>query len=600
MAWPRSFIDEVRRSADPVRLIGEVVELKKRGTRWVGLCPFHQEKTPSFTVNDEGLWHCFGCGEGGDLFKFVQQHEGIDFVEAVRSLAELGGVAIPESSGGPRRQGPKVDRERILQALRAAGEFYVAELESERGTAARAYLTERGFEGTVAAQFGLGFAPGGWGTLQTALEKRGFTITELELAGLVRKRADGSGVYDLLRDRVVFPIRDSRGRPIAFSGRVLGAGEPKYLNSPETPVFNKSRTLYGLREARDGIRHTGFVMLVEGQLDLLACVKQGFTNVVAPLGTAFTAEHARLLSSHTGKAVIAFDGDNAGRAAAERTVGVFLPAGFQVTVVQLPSGQDPDSFLNDHGADGLSEALRQSFPALSFLVARAAERGDLRSPQGKAQALASLLGFVLEVEDRVERAEWMGRIGDALEISRHLVERSFAELRQRSRRRSAGPSDDRPVAAPSAAAQLSEVPVAERDLTRALLLNPDWLSELQPIYGDGITDPRVEALLAALAAADVMPDRVEDLLAGCEVDGAAQLLTRLVLEGGDDPGRAYAVSCAEAIRRGAVSRELRSLQAQIEAMQQAGEGEIDALDSRKMALVRELETLKPVTTDRRS
>ncbi len=597
MAWPRSFIDEVKRSADPVRLIGEVVALKKRGTRWVGLCPFHQEKTPSFTVNDEGLWHCFGCGEGGDLFKFVQQHEGIDFAEAVRSLAEVGGVAIPESSRGPGQQGPKVDRERILQALRAAAEFYVAELEGKRGTAARAYLTERGFEEAVVSRFGLGFAPGGWNTLQNALEKRGFTIAELELAGLVRKRADGSGVYDLLRERVVFPISDNRGRPIAFSGRVLGEGEPKYLNSPETPVFNKSRTLYGLREARDGIRQTGFVMLVEGQLDLLACAKHGFTNVVAPLGTAFTAEHARALSSHTAKAVIAFDGDNAGHAAAERTVGVFLPAGFQVTVVKLPSGQDPDSFLSDRGAEGLSEALRRSFPALSFLVARAADRGDLRSPQGKAQALTSLLGFVLDVEDRVERAEWIGRIGDALEISRHLVECSFSELRQRSRRRRGGPPDEHPVTAPSAAARLAEIPVAERDLARALLTHPDWLSELQSIYGDGITDLRVEALMAALQAAGALPEHVEDLLDGCEVEGASQLLTRLVLDESEELSRAYAVSCAEAIRRGALARELRSLQRQIEAMQQSGEGEIDVLDGRKMAVARELRALKSVAND---
>ncbi len=597
MAWPRSFIDEVKRSADPVQLIGEVVALKKRGARWVGLCPFHQEKTPSFTVNDEGLWHCFGCGEGGDLFKFVQQHEGIDFAEAVRSLAELGGVAIPESSRGPRQEGPRVDRERILQALRAAAEFYVAELQSERGTKARTYLSERGFDDTVAVDFGLGFAPGGWDTLQRVLEKRGFTIAELEAAGLVRKRADGSGVYDLLRDRVVFPIRDSRGRAIAFSGRVLGEGEPKYLNSPETAVFNKSRTLYGLREAREGIRNTGFVMLVEGQLDLLACVQHGFANVVAPLGTAFTADHARVLSSHTGKAVIAFDGDNAGRAAAERTVGVFLPAGFQVTVVQLPGGQDPDSFLGEVGADGLSEALRRSLPALSFLVARAAERGDLKSPQGKAQALASLLGFVLQVEDRVERAEWIARIGDALEISRHLVERSFAELRQRSRRRPGGPPEEDSASEPSAAARLGEVPVAERDLARALLRHPEWLPELQKIYGGGITDPRVEALLEALSRCATLPERVEELLDGCDVEGAAQLLTRLVLEEGDDPVQAYAVSCAEALRRGALEREKRSLQKQIEGLPQSSVGEIDALHSRKMMVARELESLRCIKTD---
>ncbi len=589
MAWPRSFIDEVRQSSDAVRVIGEVVALKKRVNRWVGLCPFHTEKTPSFGVNDEGLWYCFGCGEGGDIFKFVQRHEGGDFADSVRSLAARAGIRVPESRSRGSQRDTEVRRDRIMAVLAAAQELYAGGL----GGAERAssYLAGRGLSPEVIARFGLGYAPAGWDTIHKALGRTGFSVPEMEAAGLVKRRADGSGSYDLLRDRIVFPIRDLRGRTVAFGGRVLEEGEPKYLNSPETRVFVKSRMLYGLGEAREAIRAMGFVLLVEGNIDLLACVEHGFTNVVAPLGTAFSAEHARLLAKQATKAVVAFDGDDAGHAGAERTVGTFLAAGLQVSVARLPAGQDPDSLLQEAGAEGLKQQLRNALPALSFLVERVSERNDLRSPRGKAEAVASLLAFVLQVDDRVERAEWIGKIAEALHVDEHLVARSFAELRQRGRQRRdirAEPRDERPVLG-----GFEQVPLAERDLLRAVLARPQWLPKLRETYGEGaIRDARVAGLLEALQGAEAdepgRPVPAELLLEGCDVPGADALLSRLLVEGGSDIEWDYARGCALGIRRDALRGELRRVQSQIEEALGAGQDDVTELEQRKLALAREL------------
>ncbi len=592
MAWPRSFIDRVRRDTDAVGLIGEVVSLKRRGARWVGLCPFHQEKTPSFSVSDEGLWYCFGCGEGGDVFRFVMQHEGVEFVEAVRALAERAGIALPDTGAAPRSPDRAVARERLLAAVAAAARWYAEQLRADEGRAARAYLQRRGLSPATVEAFGLGWAPAGWDRLLGALRRRGFDQRELVEAGLVKRRADGSGAYDLLRGRIVFPIRDQRGRPIAFGGRVLEEGEPKYLNSPETRLFVKRSTLYGLAEARQPMRDAGFVLLVEGYLDLLACVEHGFRNVVAPLGTAFTEEHARLLSAHVDKAVVAFDGDESGRAAAERTVGVFLAAGFQVSVLELGDGEDPDSLLRAEGAAALRARLQRAMPALSFLVGRAAGRGDLRTPQGKARALEGLLGFVVRVRDRVERAEWVGRIAETLRIDEHLVAQGLAEMQRRGGRaagRAPAPSGG------GVAARLERVPLAERDLLRAVLRRPAWWPRLRELCGGGsLRDARVAELLAGverlLEAGHEGPVRAEQLIAVCDMPEAQRLLSRLVAAAWDDRELQwdYVRGCALGIRRDALRRELQAVQRQIEEALARGDEDVAALQRRKLELAREI------------
>lgn len=575
------------------------MSLKKQGSRWVGLCPFHQEKTPSFGVNDEGLWYCFGCGTGGDIFKFVMEHEGLGFTEAVRGVAERAGIPVPEPSGRGRPSDSTGDREvrrdRIVAALQAAQEFFVGNLQGEAGKKAREYLRDRGLKGETVERFGLGYALSSWDALQRHLTGEGFEVEELVAAGLLRRRGDGTGVYDLLRNRVIFPIRDLRGRPLAFGGRVLGDDDPKYLNTPETRVFVKSRTLYGLREAREALRNSGYGLLVEGNLDLLACSQHGFANVVAPLGTALTAQHARVLGHHVDKVVVAFDGDDAGQAAAERTVGTFLAAGFQASVLRLPSGEDPDSFLQREGAEGFSRALKQARPALTFLLERVSERSDVRTPQGKAQALESLLDFVLDIDDRVERSEWIGRISGALKIREDLVERTFAELRQRPRR-GAGPDRGQQETAPDGE-RFDIVALAERDLLKAVLHTPDWLPELREIYGDdAITDARVDGLLEGIA--DLLeeggggePVDSMQLLDRCDVPGADRLLSRLALEAGEEPSLDYAKSCALGIRRDALRRELRRVQQQIEDSRGTDE-DVERLQQRQIELTQERRRLQ--------
>ncbi len=598
MAFPRTFIDEVRRSVDSLQVIGEAVALKRRGSRWVGLCPFHSEKTPSFTVNEEGLWHCFGCGEGGDIFRFVMDQEALGFSDAVRSLAERAGLELPATEAMSTPQASRaVDRRRVIAALAAADTFYRRQLEGDGGKRAREFLVERGFDDDVVAHFGLGFAPDSWDAVQQHLTKHDFSEEELEIAGLVKRRDTGKGTYDRLRDRVVFPIRDLRGQTIAFGGRVIDQGEPKYLNSPETPTFNKGRTLYGLGEARDAIGERGFALLVEGYFDLLACAQYGVRNAVAPLGTAFTEDHAKLLARFTRKAVIGFDGDTAGQSAAERTVGIFLGQGFQVNVVRLASEHDPDSLLRAEGIDGFTAALKGSDSGLEFIIRRAGERTDLGTPRGKAEALSSLLEFVVPITDRVERAEWIGRLSERLDIEPRLIEAAAKAVRARAQRRQAPVYDERTPPPPSEQASswkadLDQVALAERDLLRGVFEHPEWRRPLEEVCApEAIRDARVRALLAAIAAcdADGVAVDVSNVLGRCELPGCEPLLSRLRLEDGLPLDWDAARNCALGILDDSLRRRLREMSNDIREALAAGDHErFSELNREKILLAQQI------------
>ena len=607
MAYPRSFIDEVRRSVDSLQVIGEMVALKRRGSRWVGLCPFHNEKTPSFTVDaEEGLWHCFGCGEGGDIFRFVMDQEALGFSDAVRSLAERAGLEVPASEATRTPQNRRaIDRRRVIAVLAAADAFYRDQLSGEAGERARSFLVERGFEDDIVKHFGVGFAPDSWDATQQHLTSEQFDEEELEVAGLVKRRDTGKGSYDRLRDRVVFPIRDLRGQTIAFGGRVIDRGEPKYLNSPETPTFNKGRTLYGLYEGRDAIAESGFALLVEGYFDLLACAQYGLRNVVASLGTAFGAEHAKLLARFTRKAVVAFDGDTAGQTAAERTVGIFLGQGFQVNVVRLAAGHDPDSYLHAEGIDGFRAAITSSDSGLEFTIRRAGERHDLGTPHGKAEALSALLEFVVPIADRVERAEWIGRLSERLDIEPRLIEAAARDLRARIRRRrepvyEEGPPPGRmeagpPGSAPSSGswrADLDKVSLAERDLLRAVLEHPEWLAPLAEIcVFEAIRDARVRALLAAVAVCEDEGVKVDvaNVLGRCELPGCEPLLSRLHLEEGLPLDWDAARNCALGIHDDSLKRRLRAMTKDIREALAAGDQErFSELNKEKVSLAQQI------------
>jgi len=415
----RDFVAAVRNAGDIVRLVSDYVPLKRGGARLKGLCPFHHEKTPSFSVDPQmQLFYCFGCQAGGDAFKFVMLYEKLDFPEAVEFLAKRWGVSLPAE-----RARPEDDvRARVLLMNEAAAGFFRAQwTDVSRGRVAREYLAGRGVTEAVAERFGLGYAPDTWDALGNVLGARGFKPQELQIAGLAVPRKDGSGQYDRFRHRLVFPIRDVSGHVVAFGGRALGDSEPKYLNSPETPTYVKGENLFGLDVARDAIRREGMAILVEGYLDLIALHQAGFENAVASLGTALTPAQVKLLARYTERVVVSYDGDKAGVNAAAKTLDLFLERGFDVRVAEIPGEQDPDDFVKESGAAAYDAIVRQAPGYLDFLVRRETRGRELARPEEKVAAINAILPKLARLDNAVLRAAWAGRLADALQLDDELV-----------------------------------------------------------------------------------------------------------------------------------------------------------------------------------
>jgi DNA primase len=410
MAFPDSFVDEVRRTADIVRVISETVALRKMGNSWKGLCPFHQEKTPSFNVRTEpAVFHCFGCGTGGDVFKFLMLHERLSFPEAVENLARRYSIPVPESRhemGADRKE-----REEILAVMDAAAQHFKHTLWTAPGTKAREYLLGRGFKKETLEKIGVGAARDSWDDLLGALRSK-FPLHVILTAGLALDRQDKSGHYDRFRNRVVFPILNESGKVVAFGARSLDGSEPKYLNSPETPVYQKSRTLYGLSWAKDTIRKDGTAVLMEGYLDVARAIESGVTEAVATCGTALTPGHARLLHRFAERVLVNFDQDDAGQKAARKSFDILLEEGLSARVVELPAGDDPDTYLKASGASAYRERLAAAPEAMEWLMRRAVAHHDLASPAGKAAYIEELLPTLARVDSAVERAAWLRRFAE--------------------------------------------------------------------------------------------------------------------------------------------------------------------------------------------
>jgi len=399
---PAGFLQELISRVDIVDIVGRHVELKRGGANFMGLCPFHGEKSPSFSVSpSKQFYYCFGCGASGDAIRFLTEHLGLSFVEAVRDLAQGVGLAVPEEQVSPEeRQRRDTLRERRLSlgdVLQRAADFYRAQLKAQ--PRAIDYLKRRGLTGTIAARFGLGFAPPGWRTLAGVFPN--YDDPLLEEAGLVRLKEsdDGSaatpgsdgGRYDWFRERVMFPIRGVDGKVIGFGGRVLDDSKPKYMNSPETPLFSKGRELYGLFEARQALRDKGYALVVEGYMDVVALAQSGFANAVATLGTACTAEHVQKLFRFSDSVVFSFDGDAAGRRAAGRALEASLPHATDLRSVKflfLPPEHDPDSFVRELGPAAFEQRVAQAVPLSRQLIEQASEDTDLGSAEGRARMLA--------------------------------------------------------------------------------------------------------------------------------------------------------------------------------------------------------------------
>lgn len=504
---PEETIEAIRNRVDIVDLVGRSVSLRQAGRSFKGLCPFHHEKTPSFHVNPQlGIFHCFGCNAGGNAFAFLMRHDNLTFPEAVRALGRECGIEVPEEHAGAE-QG--VGR-RLREACAVAERFYRASLQSAEGAAARAYLAGRGFDAEACARFAIGFAPDRWEALVRALAAARVPVAAALQAGLVGEGQRGH--YDRLRGRVVFPIRDVRGDPVAFGGRALPdaqgrAPDPKYLNTPESPLFRKREAFYGMPDALEAIRRAGRAVVVEGYFDRIALARAGLEEALATCGTALTEDHARQLRRRTQEVVLLFDGDAAGQRAVERSLALLLPEGLRVRAAELPAGDDPDTYLERHGAEALRELVGRAAPALDGVIRRAVARG-CATPWEKADAVAAVVPLLALVPDPVERGETARQLSFAAGVPAAEVEAALRRARPGrtgsddpdaiSERTRSGPRVESTEArwARSLAGYLVHFPAL------AGTIDPDELASLVPAPWDRVL-PALADTLADHAGADV-------------------------------------------------------------------------------------------------
>jgi DNA primase len=484
-------IESVRSASDIIEIVGQYVSLKKVGRTWKGLCPFHQEKTPSFIVSPERqTFHCFGCGQGGDVFRFVQEAEKVGFGDALRTLAERAGIKLPARRANDESAGA------LVEACEAAATLYERFLDdSAAGKAARDFLARRGIEEEVRRRFGVGYAPAGWDTLTSRLRGR-FGEEVLVRAGLAAAR-DSGGVYDRFRDRVVVPLRQPNGRTIGFGGRSLGDEEPKYLNSPETQLYRKGRFVFALGEAREGMRRRGEAVLVEGYFDVLALHQAGVDEAIASSGTAVTEEQGALILRSAERLCLMLDGDSAGQAAARKALGPLLASGLEVRVATLPSGDDPDSFVRREGKDGVEQLRAEAVDPVTFLCQDATDEGKRRAAREAVVALAREVKDPGRREAILERADQLLVLRESgLKALRRAVEGEPRPVRVA--RPEVGPGG-RQGAAPRPTPRTAPS-YAEKSLIALLVAWPDLAPEaLRGIEAGWIEHPWTRAVWQAIA-----------------------------------------------------------------------------------------------------
>jgi DNA primase len=580
-------VDAVRSAADLYEVVSEYVALKKSGAKFRGLCPFHQEKTPSFYVDpDKQLYYCFGCQSGGDVFKFLMLYEKLEFPEALRSLASRYNVTLPER----RDSFETSERQRIVALNRLALAFFRETLLKPAGENGRRYLASRGLNREVAERYALGYAPEGWTALKDHLahgagrDAKGREDLAV-VAGLLGRKEESGRTYDRFRDRVIFPIVNLSDEVIGFGGRVIGDGEPKYLNSPDSPAFNKGENLYGLPVAKEAIRKSGFAILVEGYMDAIALQTAGFEQAVATLGTGFTPGHVRLLKRFTESVVVNFDPDAAGRQATRRSLETLLENGFEVRVVALPQGKDPDRFVRDEGAEGYRAQLQSALPYVEYLARETAGRIDVRAANGKVKALNEVLPFVARIDHPVRRASQVEMLASVFGIEDRLV---LQELKDAVRDRKRGV---RAPAAGTAGKRTESVP--EAYLVRALLDDGAVRRALLPeIDGQEFGSQSVREIVNAVRRLEGAGEEVTWPRIGSEVsDGAREALMVIAAAPQPAPSVDAGRACLRTLHREKILKQMAELQKEIQTRQAAGHA-ADELSLRKQALNRQIEALR--------
>lgn len=583
--FPQQFIEDLKHHADIVIVIQDYVSLKKTGATYKGLCPFHGEKTPSFHVNrDKGFFHCFGCGVGGDVFKFLELHEKIGFQDAVRQLAQRFGMTLPELEQSDQQRASAAEREGLLKVHEAADAWFRAQLASSAGARIRDQISGRGITDATSEALGLGFAPPTREGLKQALVKQGFSQAWLLRGGLLVQRDDGS-VVDRFRNRLMIPISRDTGSVIGFGGRAIDADQqPKYLNSPETPIYSKSRTLYGLNLSKAAIRQGGFAVLVEGYFDFAQVYQAGFQAVIASCGTALTAAQAQQLRRFTAKVVLSFDPDAAGQGATAKSCEMLVAEGFEVNVAILPAGEDPDTYVRKHGRHGYGERLRQSRPYLEYLLDRAAAGHNLNTDEGRVKFLSEMLPIAGRIPDVTVRDRFADRLAHKARITDEVVR---AEIRRAAAQRQT-------TVTARELPNFGQVTKAEKGLIWWLFHEPE--AALAAL--DALDDDDLEGL-AARSVLDLARKLNDDrgfspavLLEGLST-ADSQLVTAIASE--REPHVTDADGCARIIKRLRCEREHTAIQREIDRLQELGAAEhgdrIDALWARKLDLLQRIEGL---------
>jgi len=516
-------IERIRAQTDIVDLVGQYMNLRRSGDNYRALCPFHNEKTPSFNVNhSRQIFHCFGCGRGGDAFRFLMLHDGLSFPEAVRVLARRAGIPLEAESPGTVHR--RAQRTRLVELNGFAQTYFRRQLSSETGLEPRRYIERRGISNEVKEQFMLGYAPDSWTHCVVQAGKAGFSQQEIERSGLGKRRPGGDGLYDLFRNRLMFPIHNISGNVVGFGGRTLGDDEPKYINTPETDVYHKGETLYGLYQARDAVRQQRTVLIVEGYMDLLPVVQAGFANVVATLGTALTDRQAGLVRRFAESAVLVYDGDDAGVTAAERGVAVLAQVGIEPRVVLLPEGNDPDDFIRDKGPEGFREVLDHAADMLEFVLRDGA--ADTLTPSDKSALAQRAFAVIGAIGDSVKQSSYLRVLAHRLKVDETSVRREFSRSRRRRRSRDSSPVEIRS----------RKWPDVTYDLFNVLVRHPDYIETArEQVQLDMMDDGPVKELLSVLFDADTRTVRPEQLFGRLKSEEAHALLSGALVDTVEKP-----------------------------------------------------------------
>ena len=582
--FPQSFIDDLKAQADIVQVVQDYVPLKKAGTSYKGLCPFHSEKTPSFHVHrDKGFFHCFGCGVGGDVLKFIELEEKLGFQDAVRQLAQRFGVEVPEPDT-ERDAAAEAEREALLGAHEAAAAFFRSRLADAAGRTAREHLDARHVTRETTELLGLGFAPPAPDSLITHLRARGYSDQLLLRSGLAAARV-GRPLIDRFRNRLVIPIARDTGSIIAFGARALRPDQqPKYLNSPETTIYSKARTLYGLHLSKSAIRKAGYAVLVEGYFDFAQAIQAGVAPVVASCGTAVNEHQVKLLKRFTSKVIVSFDPDPAGAGASARSGELLVAEGLQVNVAVLADGEDPDTCIRRHGAAGYVEKLRTSRPYLEYLLDREAAEHDLSRGDHQREFLTRMLHVAARIPDAATRDLFGDRLAHKARILEDVVR---TEIRKAAvSRRTTLDARQIPVRRP--------VKTAEKGLIWALVRDtPSALKAIAELTDDDLAGLTTAPILStARSLADWPSDTVLDTLCERLSTEEADWMARV----GAQEAPAPAAACGQELRRLRYERQRTALQDEIDRCQQLGTpsalAEIDLLWQKKLELLTKLESLR--------